>query len=134
MRLRNRFREFAPIVLFFVILNGFFVSARGMLERWGASQDVLIGGNLLLFVITFFSFLIAERGLQKQNPHAFVRSIYTSILVKFLLCLAAAAVYIFTNKQDINKPALFACLGLYLVYTFTEVTVLTRMLKHRKNE
>lgn len=87
-----------------------------------------------MFGITFLSFLMSEKGLQNKNPHAFVRAIYSSILLKFFICIIAAFIYISTNKQNINKPALFTCMGLYLVYTFVEVGVLTRMLKKRKNE
>jgi hypothetical protein len=134
MILRNRFREFAPVILIFIILNALFISGRSMLQGWNMSQDVVIGGNLLLFAITFFSFLMAERGLQSKNPHAFIRSVYSSILIKFFICIIAAFVYISINKKDINKAGLFTVMGLYLVYTFTEVMILTRILKKRKNE
>ena len=133
MVLRNRFREFVPIVLLFIILNSFFIAGRGMLERWGASQNVLIGGNLLIFGLTFFSFVLAERGLQNKNPHAFVRAVYSSVLLKLFIGIIAAFVYIAIEKKNLNKPGLFTVMGLYLVYTFLEVRVLTRMLK-KKNE
>ena len=133
MVLRNRFREFVPVVLLFVVLNSFFIAGRGMLERWGASQNVLIGGNLLIFALTFFSFVLAERGLQNKNPHAFVRAVYSSVLLKLFIGIIAAFVYIAIEKKNLNKPGLFTVMGLYLVYTFLEVRVLTRMLK-KKNE
>ena len=133
MVLRNRFREFVPIVLLFIILNSFFIAGRGMLERWGASQNVLMGGNLLIFGLTFFSFLLAERGLQNKNPHAFVRAVYSSVLLKLFIGIIAAFIYIAIEKKNLNKPGLFTVMGLYLVYTFLEVRVLTRMLK-KKNE
>jgi small neutral amino acid transporter SnatA (MarC family) len=43
---------FLPVVLVFIILNGFFLTGKNMLQQWGANQDVLIVGNLVLFVIT----------------------------------------------------------------------------------
>lgn len=134
MILRNRFREFTPIVLLFIVLNALFISGRSLGERWDVSTDVLLGGNLLLFLLTFFSFLIAERGLQRTNPHAFVRAIYTSILMKLFIGMIAAFIYIAVNKQELNKPALFTVMGLYLVYSFLEVGILTRMLKSKKDE
>lgn len=130
--MRSRMRDFAPVLLLFIILNALFVAGRTWLERWGADQGVMIAGNLLLFLITLFSFLLAQRGLRSPNPHHFVRSVYTSILVKLFACMIAALVYIATNKQNLNKPALFTCMGLYLVYTFLEVSVLMRMLRNNK--
>lgn len=134
MILRSKFREFVPVVLLFILVNSLAISLRTRWMNWNVSQDVLIYGNLFLFAITFFSFLIAKRGLQNANPHAFVRSIYGSIMFKLFLCLIAAFVYISIYKKGLNKPAFFACMGLYLVYTFLEVSILTRLLRHRPNE
>lgn len=127
---RNR-RGFLPIVILFIILNAFFIAGRGLLERWGASQDVLIWGNLLLFALTIISFVIAQKGLKSTNPHAFVRSVYGSIMLKLFVSLIAAFIYIFLTRKDLNKPAFFSLMGLYLVYTFLEVSTLTKMLKQR---
>jgi hypothetical protein len=134
MILRSKFREFVPIVLLFIIVNSLAISLRARWMDWNVSQDLLIYGNLFLFAVTFFSFLIAKRGLQNDNPHAFVRSVYGSIIFKLFLCLIAAFVYISVYKKGLNKPAFFACMGLYLVYTFLEVSILTRMLRRRPNE
>lgn len=129
---RNR-KSFLPIVLLFIVLNAFFLAGKGMLERWGADQGTLIYGNLLLFVITIVSFLMAQRGLKNTNPHAFVRSVYGSIMLKLFVCLIAAVIYIATFRAALNKPAFFTLMGLYLVYTFIEVSTLTKLLKGRAN-
>lgn len=126
-------RAFLPIVILFIILNGLFIAGKGMLDRWGADQDVLIWGNILLFAITLISFFVAQKGLKSTNPHAFVRSVYGSIMLKLFACLIAAFIYIFLNRQNLNKPAFFTLMGLYLVYTFLEVSTLTKMLKQRAN-
>ena len=132
--IKRRFRSFAPIIIFFVALNGFFISGKRMLERWGVDQDVVIIGNLLLFLITLLSFWMALRGLKNPNPHAFVRSVYSSMMLKLFICIIAAFIYISMNRDSLNKPALFTCMGLYLVYTFTEVSILMKMLKGKTNE
>jgi len=134
MILRNKFRDFVPVVLLFVVINSLAISLRTRWVAWNVSQDLLIYGNLFLFAVTFLSFLIARRGLQSSNPHAFVRSVYGSIIFKLFICLIAAFIYIAIYKKDLNKPAFFACMGLYLVYTFVEVSILTRLLRHRPNE
>jgi hypothetical protein len=110
-----------------------FVADKSFLERHGFDQSVLIVGNLVVFAATLFSFFMAKRGLVSKNPHAFVRSVYSSIMIKLFICLIAAAVYIFLFRKNLNKPALFTCMGLYLVYTFLEVSILTKLLKEKKN-
>jgi len=96
-------------------------------------QSVLILGNLLLFVVTAFSFAVSYRGLKATNPHAFVRSVYGSVMIKFFVFAIAAFIYIQSAKAAVNKSGLFICMGLYLVYTFMEVSVLTKLLKNKKN-
>ncbi len=134
MILKNNFREFVPVVMLFIILNALALSLAARLLAWNIDQDVLIGGNLFLFVITFFSFLIALRGLQDKNPNKFMRSLYGSIMFKMFLTMIAAFIYIFVYKKELNKAGLFICIGLYLVYTFLEVSILTRMLRRKPNE
>lgn len=131
---RSEARPFMPIVLFFVVLNAFFIAGRTMLERWNADQNVLIIGNALLFIITFLSFTLARRGLSSTNTYAFIRSVYSSILIKLFACIIAAFIYISLYKTKLNKPALFTCMGLYLVYTFMEVSALMKLLKQKKHE
>ena len=129
---RNR-SPLLPIIIFFILLNALFLTSKNFLERGGFEQAVLIIGNLILFAATLASFLFAKRGLRSENPQAFVRSVYASIMIKLLICVIAAMVYIFLFRKNVNRPALFTCMGLYLVYTFIEVSVLTKLLKEKKN-
>ena len=130
---RNNASALLPVIILFIVLNSLFISGRNFLGRIDADQSVLITGNLVLFAATLLSFLFAKRGLKSENPKAFVRGVYMSILVKLFICIIAALIYIFLFRKDLNKPALFTCMGLYLVYTFIEVSVLTKLLKEKKN-
>jgi len=130
--MRNK-KPFMPVVLLFVILNALFIAGKSLLQRWDADQNVLIIGNALLFVITIISFLLAQKGLRNTNTHAFIRAIIGGIMIKLFVFVIAAFIYISMFKKDINKPALFTCMGLYLVYTFFEVSVLTKQLKQKAN-
>jgi len=47
--------------------------------------------------------------------------------------MVAAFAYIMMEKKNVNKPALIICMGLYLVYTFVEVSSLQKLLKQKKN-
>jgi len=129
---RNR-SPLLPLIIFFILLNALFLAGKNFLDRAGFDQSVLIIGNLVLFAATLISFFSAMRGLKSQNPQAFVRSVYVSITIKLFICVIAALVYIFLFRKNVNRPALFTCMGLYLIYTFIEVSVLTKMLKEKKN-
>ena len=130
--MRNK-RPFSPVILLFIILNALFLTGRNTLERWNVDQKVLIAGNILLFVITLISFLLAQRGLKSSNTHVFIRAVIGSIMIKLFVSIIAAFIYISIFKKQINKPALFTCMGLYLIYTFLEVSILTKQLKLKSN-
>jgi hypothetical protein len=131
--MRKSAKAITPVLILFVILNAFFIAGKSRLLAWNVDQEVLIIGNALLFVITMLSYWLAQKGLGNANPHAFVRSVYTSMMLKLFACIIAAFVYIAMNRDNLNKPALFTCMALYLVYTFMEVSILMKQLKGRAN-
>ena len=130
---QNKLAPLRPILILFVFLTAFIFSARSMRIKRNVDPDVLIIGNLLLVMVTLLSYLLLYRGVQSVNPHAFVRAMYLSFIIKFFIIVVAAALYILIAKSNVNKAGLIICLFLYLVYTFMEVSVLTKMMKQKKN-
>ena len=122
-----------PMILIFILLNAFFLVGKSWLIKKGVDQEVLIIGNLLLFVVSIITFLITHRSLQSSNPNAFVRAMYGGFIIKFFTVAVAAFIYIMITKKDVNKPALLSCMLLYVVYTFIEVKTLLGVLKQKKN-
>jgi hypothetical protein len=121
------------ILFIFVFVTAFSLTAKSLLEKIQIDQEVLIGGNLVLFLASAGAYFISSRALASENPNAFVRAMYASFMVKFFLVIIAAFVYIMIAKKNVNKPALMICGALYIVYTFIETRALTRLLKKKKN-
>ena len=130
---QNSFVFLRPMIILFVLLSGFFVAGKNILAKWGIDQSVVIIGNLILFVITLISFLLSRRSLKSDNPQAFVRAMYGSVMIKLFVCAIAAFIYFNIAKKDVNKPGLFICMGLYIIYTSIEVSSLTKLLRNKKN-
>ncbi len=122
-----------PVIVLFVALNALFLTGRNFLERNGFDQGVLIVGNLILFTVTLLSFWVSVRTLKSADPNKFVRGAMMNTMLKLFICAIAAFAYIFSFRNQLNKPALFTCMGLYFIYTFFEVSILTRILKGKKN-
>lgn len=131
--MNNPFSRIRPLILIFVLTNAFFLAGKALLEKWNADQDVLIGGNLLLFLVSVTAYFISWRALRSSNPQAFVRAMYGSFILKFFVVAIAAFVYIMVTRKEVNKPALFICLGLYVLYTAIEVSMLLKLLKRKKD-
>ena len=120
-----------PVQIIFITVALLGIFGKILLEQWNVNVVVLSIGNLLLFLITWASFYMAQRGLKSPNPNVFFRAVYASIMIKLFICIIAAFLYISINKHNLNKPALFTCMGLYLAYTFAEVSVLMKLLKQK---
>ncbi len=129
--MKNR-KPWLPLLLLFILLCSFFVVGKKWLLQKGIDTDVLIVGNLVLFLATAMSFYVYQRSLRSANPQAAIRGMYGSFMIKFFICLIAAFIYIMAAKKNVNKPALIVCMGLYIVYTVIEVAVLQKLLRQKK--
>ncbi|MEO6611790.1 MAG: hypothetical protein ABIT05_02615 [Chitinophagaceae bacterium] len=104
------------------------VFANAGIDGW-----VVLSANVIIYFATAFSFWFSERSLRSPNPNASVRSLYGSFMIKFFVIIMAALIYIMVEKKNVNKPALFVSMGLYLVYTILEVSSLQKLLKQKKD-
>ena len=130
---KQSMKNFLPAILLFLVLNSGFLIMMKRLEGWGFDYSVLIFGNLIVFGISFLAYWMAVRGLTTNNNHAFFRWVYGSIMIKLFLLAGVAFTYIMLNKNEVNKPALFFCMGLYVAYTFIEVSGLMKVNKQKTN-
>jgi len=130
---KRALRNFFPAILVFLILNSGFLATMRLLEKWGFDYSVLVFGNLIVFGISLLSYWMAVKGLSSKNPTAFFRWVYGIIMIKLLVLAAVAFVYIMINQKEVNKPGLFFCMGLYLVYTIIEVSALMKVNKQSTN-
>ncbi|HEY4965134.1 MAG TPA: hypothetical protein VII28_01995 [Puia sp.] len=110
-----------PVIYFFLIINICLFSLQWLLPLSGVNYRVLRIGNLLLFLVGCISVQMTVKALTDKNTQVFLKMIYGSFLLKFFVFAAAAFTYISMYKKEVNKPALFGCLGLYVFYTVIEV-------------
>lgn len=122
-----------PLIFVFTFIMAFSITGKSWLEKNGVDQLVLIGGNLLLFIVSLAAFFITFNALKSANPQAFVRAMYGSFMIKFFLIAVAAFIYIMIAKKEVNKPALIICGALYIIYTAIETRALMKLLKQKKN-
>ncbi|GGA91406.1 hypothetical protein [Puia dinghuensis] len=120
-------RPFLPILIVFIVSTLFIVLARPLLAEGRFDFRVLLAGNILLFGVTVISFYLYTSALRNNNVHAFVRTMYGSLLVKLFACLLATLVYGWIAGRGVNKNGIFGCFGLYMLYTWLEVRILVQL-------
>jgi hypothetical protein len=129
--MKNR-RAFLPILGIFLVSSGLILfGAQGMRE-WKTDSGALQAGNVLLFGLTAISFFLHIKSMRSPNPHVFVRMLYSSLIIKMLVCMVAALLYGLLAKS-VNRNAIFGCFILYVIYTFLEVKALMKFIKKSPN-
>ncbi|MEO7313353.1 MAG: hypothetical protein ABIX01_23420 [Chitinophagaceae bacterium] len=121
-------KTFRPVVTLFAMINVMALAFATKLKSKGIDNEVIIIGNLVIFIGTVASAWLYLRAMETKNAQAIMRSVYGGFMLKFFLLLAAALVYIAT-ANPINKPTIFICMGLYLVYHFLSTA---NVLKQKK--
>lgn len=122
-----------PLLLLFIVINLLSVINRQWFLKKGVDPDVILVGNLILFIVSLTAFLLTENALRSSNPQAFVRAMYGSFMIKFFVIAIIAFVYIMIVKKNVNKPALLVCGALYILYTTIETIGLMKLLKQNKH-
>ena len=130
---RQGARAFLPLLLVFVIFSAGLFATRSLLTKYNISTDVLQIGNLILFAATAISFYFYHKSIDNNRNNTFITYIYIGMMIKMLLCLFTAFIYIRMAGKEVNKPAVIGCLLIYLIYTLVEVVTLTKLSKQNKN-
>jgi hypothetical protein len=126
-------KSIVPLVIIFLVVGALTFVFRKTLEQYGFDWQLLSGSNLFIYFITIISMHLLSKGLHATNTNAFLRNAYSGILLKLFACAGAAFIYILVSGNDVNKPALFASMGLYLLYTFAEISVIMKQSQRKKH-
>lgn len=126
-------KRFLPLFGLFIAITSFANLFRDFLRGNGIDADVLVIGNALIFLISLLSLYFHIKGFLDKNVQVFLRSVYGSLMIKMFGLAAIAAIYILVMKKEVNKPALFICMGLYVLYTIIEIRQVFHLLKEKKN-
>jgi len=122
-----------PLVVVFLPVTAFCIGGKNQLTQWGFDPGVLAAGNLLLFLVSFLSFVLYRRAMLHPTTMGFLRNTYGGLFLKLLVCAIAVAAYVLSNREHVNKPAIYACVFLYLIYTLLEMRSLLQWNKTRGN-
>ena len=95
----NSIKPIRPLLLIFVLVSAIIFFAKDQLLKWSVDRDVLMMGNLIVFITILLSYFLLNKALNSTNPQAFVRAMYGSFIVKFFILAITAFVYIMVVKK-----------------------------------
>lgn len=122
----NKLSSWKCLAFLFLIVNLILLLFRQQIVAAGFDMKVLAFANLLFFVISLIGFAFQMKGMRNKNPHVFVRSVMTAMLLKMVICVIATFSYVYLMGENYNKRSVFVSLLLYLVYLAVEVMVVMK--------
>ena len=127
--MKQRNKLLILLTLVFVLVNIIAIVFKDFLVRNNFDLTFLLIANLILFVIVALSVVVQLKTLRSSNNLAFMRGVYTSMIIKMFACLIAIFIYIFSMSGKVNQPGLFTSMGLYILYTAIEVSGLMKAVR-----
>ena len=124
-------KKFIPVIALFVLINILVFIFTKNLTAAGFNIAFLLVANLVLFILSFFGFFIQSKGVRSTNINAFIRGVYSSLLLKMFVIVAAILIYILIMGGEVNKPSLYTAMGIYLIYTSIEVIQLMKLARKK---
>jgi hypothetical protein len=113
----------------FVLVNALSFAFRVGLASVNIPLPALLYGNAWLFGVTGLSFYFELKGVREKNTYAFLRNVYTGMLLKMFLSIAAVLTYALTDRAAITRGVVLLWVILYVAYTWVEISRLLRFNK-----
>jgi hypothetical protein len=126
-------KKFIPIMVLFVVINLLLLIFKDGLNARGMQINFVFVANAILFLLSSFGFFIQTKSATSTNINAFIRGLYSSLLMKMFVIVAAIFIYIFVTGGEVNKAAIFASMAIYLLYTSIEVVQLMKIARKKPN-
>ena len=114
---------FLIVFAFFALLIFFLWNT---FEKWGLQRNILILANVFFLILSLLVFFIQKKSLHAPNPHQFIRSTITGMMLKMFLTVAAILVYYFVTEK-FSSLSVVAAMLMYLFYLFAEIKTLLKL-------
>ncbi|MFY7964119.1 MAG: hypothetical protein ACOVO1_04425 [Chitinophagaceae bacterium] len=125
-------KKIAPLFVVFIIANCLAIVFNEKLQKLHINTSVIIGANCILFFANCISIALHKKASDSKNPNAIVRSMMTASLLKLMIVAFSVLIYIAIAKEKRNSYGVFCGMGLYIIYTFLEVKIASKMKKENE--
>jgi len=133
MQNKNNRGPLLNFLVIFLVLTMILFVLQNRSGNAGIDYNVMLVGNTILFIATLMSFFLYRRAYNKDNAQHIIKYIYSGLFLKMIICIIAAVAYILVARSAVNKLALLGCFILYIIYTFSEVKLLSQLGSRKKN-
>lgn len=130
---KNQVALIGPLVVLFVLVLGICGFFSAALKAKQIDPMVVASANTLLFLICTYSIYTQSKSVQNQNPHAMVRGVMGSVVLKLFVLGTAAFLYLYNAGESAGINGIFVSMGLYILYTWLEVKIAMKINPGKKH-
>ena len=123
------FKPALPLFITFLVLTVLTFAGNLFFAEKGISYSTVMGGNSLFFLISLLVFRMQYRAMYNSNPQVFIRSVMGGMIIKVFGCVIAVVAYYLISGPAFNKPAVYICMVIYIVYLVVEVRTIMKLNK-----
>jgi hypothetical protein len=132
--MKSKFQQFyIPLIVLFGLVNGICLLFSDALKLKQIDPVMVAGANTLLFIICIVSIRSQIKSVNNTNPHAMVRSVMGSVVLKLFVLGTAAFIYLYNAGEAQSVNGIFLSMGLYILYTWLEVKIAMRIKPNKKD-
>ena len=121
-----------PLHLVFLVVVIVIFAMKKTLEASDVNTSLLLGGNVLLYLVSLVSIMMYSKKIDPKRPGAAVSGVYGGFMLKFAVIAIAAFLYMLLTPV-INKNGLIGCAILYLVYHILGTYLSLQLNKKKEN-
>lgn len=125
---------YLPLFIVFGLVFILVIVFKNYLVSKDVNTNFILGANFILFALSVAGLFIQSRGAGSTNLNAFLRGIYTSLLMKMFLIIGAILVYITIMGGEVNRPAIFIGMALYFIFTAVEVKQIMKIVRKKTDD
>ncbi len=132
--MKSKFQQlYIPLIVLFGLVNAICFLFSDALKQKQIDPIMVAGANTLLFLICSLSIRSQIRSVNNTNPHAMVRSVMGSVVLKLFVLGTAAFIYLYNVGEAQSVNGIFLSMGLYILYTWLEVKMAMKLKPTKKD-
>ena len=117
---------YLPFLVVFAFFTLLILILWDSIEKWGLQRYILMLANIFFLLLSLLVFFIQRKSLHAANPHQFIRSIMTGMMLKMFLTVAAILIYYFSARH-FSRLSVVAAMLMYLFYLSAEIKSLLKL-------
>jgi hypothetical protein len=129
----NFIKIIQPLIGLFTFISIAFLTAKSSLATKSIDANVVLIANALFFLLYSFTVGLHSNATNHKNPNVAIRTSMITSFLKLFVLIGAVAVYKYSITGKISWITVIISMVLYLIYSFVEIRIVSKLKKQHGN-